>query len=184
MDQKEMSLEEKTFLELYSFQQKKYSEIEQEMNITRKEVQILYDHLSAAGIIQQIQSVRNKFTGKRKDNFSGFEEFYEWFTSQEKKCYYCGISQSELDDIFKEEMILPLNDAQKRSSGTLEIERKDCTGEYKKTNIILACPLCNNAKSNLINEANWRKIFVKPMRQYYEVLLGAKLKNKIPEYHL
>lgn len=184
MDYKEMSPEEKTFIELYSFQQKKYSEIEQKMNITRKEVQVLYDHLNAAGIIQQIQSVRNKFTEKRKENFRDFKEFYNWFTSQEKKCGYCGISQSELDVIFKEEMILPLNDAQKRSSGTLEIERKDSSDDYKKTNIILTCPLCNNAKSNLIDETNWRKIFVKPMRQYYELLLGTKLKNTIPEYHL
>jgi len=74
--------------------------------------------------------------------------------------------------IFQEERLLPLNDAFKRSSGTLEIERRDsANNSYEKNNIILACPLCNNAKSNLIDEDSWNIIFVPAMQAYYEKLL-------------
>lgn len=77
--------------------------------------------------------------------------------------------------------MLPLNDAVKRSSGTLEIERRDSSSNsYSRDNIILACPLCNNAKSNLIDEKNWRELFVEPMRKYYKILLGEDLKEPIP----
>jgi hypothetical protein len=78
---------------------------------------------------------------------------------------------------------LTLNQKTKRKNGILEIEQKTPINETEKkvysdfNNLILACPLCNNAKSNLIDESSWREIFVEPMRGYYEKLLGRKLKN-------
>ena len=38
---------------------------------------------------------------KRKDlnGFSDFEDFYGWFVSQNKKCYYCGIEEHMVQTI-------------------------------------------------------------------------------------
>ena len=133
-----------------------------------------------------ISRKNTKFTEKRA---KGFEDnkgnkdivrFYNWYKRQAQACGYCGITQEELYELFTkdENKTLPLNVAKKRSSGTLEIERLDCiTNIYVEDNIILACPLCNNAKSNLINEKNWITLFVPPMREYYKKLLGRDLKN-------
>jgi len=39
------------------------------------------------------------------------------------------------------------------------------------------CPLCNNAKSNLIDEESWRKLFVPAMKEYYRRLLEQKIQQ-------
>jgi len=129
-----------------------------------------------------IPKIKKKYTGERKKEFNVIE-FYDWYTRQDQSCGYCGITQDELYELFAntDNRVLPLNDAQKRSSGTLEIERKDSQSNiYDSTNSILACPLCNNAKSNLIGEESWRNLFVNAMRNYYEKLLGKKLEKPNP----
>jgi len=113
------------------------------------------------------------FNEDRVKFFGNYEECMGWFEEQNSKCGYCAITQEELHKIVKGRGgNLTLNKGKKRSKGTLEIERKDSTKVYDYDNCILACPLCNNAKSNLINEENWRDIFVEPMRQYYREVLG------------
>ncbi|MDQ7058626.1 MAG: hypothetical protein Q9N62_09350 [Ghiorsea sp.] len=131
-----------------------------------------------------IKKIKSEFTGKRKDWRGGVVAFYDWYKGQGQACRYCGISQDELYKLFSKDKNkkLPLNDAVKRSSGTLEIERRDSeSNEYNAENCILACPLCNNAKSNLIDEENWMSLFVEPMREYYKKLLGKDLENKKPD---
>jgi len=166
-----MSTLEEKFINLYSFKQKKYSEIETELNITRQRVQELYT--KTRYMTEYIQNIRSKFKDERQKAFNNdFRKFFEWYEDQNQECGYCGISQEDLYIIFQEERLLPLNDAFKRSSGTLEIERRDsANNSYEKNNIILACPLCNNAKSNLIDEDSWNIIFVPAMQAYYEKLL-------------
>lgn len=131
-----------------------------------------------------IQKIKSKFTEKRAEGFESIIAFYDWYTNQPQSCGYCGISQDELQQLFGKNKKLPLNGKKKRSSGTLEIERRDSRekhDEYNEKNCILACPLCNNAKSNLIDEDNWMSLFVEPMREYYRKLLGKDLGNPKPE---
>ncbi|MDQ1267483.1 MAG: hypothetical protein QG560_126 [Campylobacterota bacterium] len=171
---------EKKFVEEYSFNQNKYSVIENKLGINRHQVRELYEKCKPE--IESIQKIRNKFTGQRRTDFNNdFKKFYTWYQKQVQevaKCYYCDITQDELNILFREEEILPLNDAIKRSSGSLEIERKDSTSNsYGSENIVLACPLCNNAKSNLIDEDSWKALFTPPMKEYYKKLLD-KAKSK------
>ncbi len=121
---------------------------------------------------------------KRKKLFKNPEKIVKWFEEQNNMCGYCGVTQDELNEIVvKRNGNLTLNQKTKRKNGILEIEQKTPVNETEKkaysdfNNLILACPLCNNAKSNLIDESSWREIFVEPMRGYYEKLLRRKLKN-------
>lgn len=122
---------------------------------------------------------------KRKNLFKNPETIVKWFEEQNNMCGYCGVTQDELNEIvIKRNGNLTLNQKTKRKNGILEIEQKNPVNETEEkkaysdfNNLILACPLCNNAKSNLIDESSWREIFVEPMRGYYEKLLGRKLKN-------
>ncbi|MCF6244005.1 MAG: hypothetical protein L3J43_03095 [Sulfurovum sp.] len=168
------------FINLYSFQKKTYPEIEKSMNISRKELQGLRDE-EVNKLISDIQKIYKKFTGKRKDAFkNNFKEFYDWYEKQPQECGYCGISQEALYKLFnKDKRVLPYLDSiktytksPKRSSGTLEIERKNSSLPYDCANIILACPLCNNAKSNLIDEKSWEDLYVPVMKKYYQKLLS------------
>jgi 5-methylcytosine-specific restriction endonuclease McrA len=172
------------FIELYSFQKKNYPEIEKIMNISREKLSNIRKEEGVEPQIKYIQNVYNKFTGQRKESFKhDFRKFYDWYQDQDQKCGYCDVTQEELDTLFhKDRRILPYLDskrklvkAPKRSSGTLEIERVDSSDSYNSENIILACPLCNNAKSNLIDEESWREFFVPAMKQYYKKLLDSKM---------
>lgn len=123
----------------------------------------------------------------RNDLFVDHDELVKWYKEQENKCGYCGITAEELEKIaffrgkklFKSGILnsceknLTLNGKRKRSKGTLEIERLDSvSNKYNFGNVILACPLCNNAKSNLIDEKGWRSIFVPAMKKYYASILN------------
>jgi 5-methylcytosine-specific restriction endonuclease McrA len=180
-----MSTLEENFINLYSFDQKKYHEIESELNITRQQVQELYNKTRYR--TEYIQNIRDKFKGEeRQKAFSNFREFFEWYEAQEQKCGYCGISQQQLHTIFQEERLLPLNDNwSKNVKGTLQIERINSkTNSYEAKNIILACPLCNNAKSNLIDDRSWCGLFAPAMTKYYNRLLepfGQKIKENTNE---
>jgi 5-methylcytosine-specific restriction endonuclease McrA len=124
---------------------------------------------------QRYQELNNAYNNEdRKNIFSDPDKIVKWFESEGNKCGYCGISQDQLHEVVKKRNgNLTLNAKKKRSKGTLEIERLNPSLEqgYQYGNIILACPLCNNAKSNLIDEASWRELFVPSMRKYYEKIL-------------
>ena len=182
-----MTDEQNQFIELYSFEKKTYSEIEKIMKIGRKRLLSLRDE-EVNKSIEHIQYVYRKFNNKRKIAFNNnFKDFHNWYEKQGQKCGYCGISQEDLYKLFnKENRVLPYLEtdreykkAPKRSSGTLEIERLDSSDGYSEKNMILACPLCNNAKSNLIDEISWRELFVPAMQPYYKKLLQKKYNKSL-----
>ncbi|MBN2767862.1 MAG: hypothetical protein JXQ68_02060 [Campylobacterales bacterium] len=150
----------------------------------KKQFNILEDEYdSYVEKFSDIQKIKSKYTEKRAAGFKSIVKFYDWYKKQPQVCGYCYISQKELYELFtkNENKKLPLNNAIKRSYGTLEIERKDSTtNTYDDTNSILTCPLCNNAKSNLIDEDSWFSLFVSPMREYYKKLLNRDLEYDLP----
>ncbi|RLA75490.1 MAG: hypothetical protein DRG11_00750 [Epsilonproteobacteria bacterium] len=177
-----MTDEQKRFIELYSFEKKTYPEIEKSMNINRKQLSALRDK-EVNNQVANIQKIHAKFTKKRQKEFDyDFKRFYNWYVGQKQECGYCGITQQELYRLFDKDpnkRILPYLEkdriytkAPKRSFGTLEIERLDSSSNYTEKNLILACPLCNNAKSNLIDEKSWKELFVPVMQTYYKSLLN------------
>jgi hypothetical protein len=178
-----LSKEQKIFIYCYSFKQMKFKDIEEVLKKfdtakNYEDVRRLDSECKQYTI--QIQNIRNKFHGDRKED-NDFESFFEWYKKQKSHCGYCGITQIELHSLFTydDNAILPLNDNwSKNDKGTLQIERKDSKdNSYHVSNLILACPLCNNAKSNLIDEVSWRDFFVGAMIKYYEKLLVEKLIN-------
>lgn len=187
---KHLTDEQIKFIELYSFEKMKYEKIEEITGWSRKHIQNLRNIKAVDEKINDIQKVRNKFTNIRQEGFENngktFKDFYSWYKKEDAKglCGYCGVTQTELMKLFAgdETRVLPYlskdRDASKRakrSSGSLEIERLNSAQGYgygEDLNIILACPLCNNAKSNLIDEDSWVELFVPAMNQYYKKLLS------------
>ena len=133
---------------------------------------------------EQLNSLRNQFKNyndlyikyfnqKREDLFKEPEKLIEWFNSQNDRCNYCKISQSELLKIVSNRQgNLTLNQKTKRSKGTLEIEKLDPKEGYTFDNSVLSCPFCNNSKSNLISEDDWREYFVPAMKNYFNSILN------------
>jgi len=112
------------------------------------------------------------FNDQRQELFENHNRFFQWYNSQNDSCNYCGITQKELLAIVvKRDGNLTLNKKTKRSKGSLEIEKLDPAKGYTFENSVLACPFCNNAKSNLIEEEDWRKFFVPAMKDYINSIM-------------
>jgi len=112
------------------------------------------------------------YNKQRKRLFDDYTKFLEWYKEQNETCNYCGITQSKLHKIVKlRNGNLTLNQKTKRSKGTLEIEKLNPSEEYTYDNSVLSCPFCNNAKSNLISEDDWREFFVPAMKKYFNSIL-------------
>ena len=139
---------------------------------------------------------RAKYNNRKRENIFKDIKIYEWLKARidgknisiDKQsglifgleCEYCGVSQEKLRQIAiirgkENEPNFTLNGKQKRKNGAMEIDRKDQKLEYEVIdNLVFACPLCNNAKSNLISSNDWKDIFADPMKKYYEKILGDK----------
>lgn len=65
-----------------------------------------------------------------------------------KVCYYCGITEKDCRDYFE-------NHPEFTRGGhrglSLEVDRIDSNLDYSKTNVVWACYVCNNSKSNYCN---------------------------------
>ena len=103
----------------------------------------------------------------RDELFRDYTKLLKWHKDQNDRCNYCETTQDDLQKIvIGRNGNLTLNQKTKRSKGTLEIEKLDPDEGYTFENSVLACPFCNNAKSNLISAADWRKYFAPAMKAY------------------
>jgi len=92
---------------------------------------------------------------KKYKTIIGQDEFINWYKSEEKKCYYCGIPEERLNLV-------------KNFRGKLRfsIDRKDNNNGYTRENICLACLTCNRVKGEIFSPEIMKKIankFIKPI---------------------
>ena len=106
--------------------------------------------------------------------FDSAFEMYKWYLSQNKQCAYCEIEERKLKTLFTSNVL-----KSKRKRGlSLGIERRNSiTNHYSPTNCVLACYVCNNTKSDFINEADFKKYFVPAISEY----LADKCKDCPPQ---
>lgn len=128
-------------------------------------------------IIDKINDIfSNQFSSnaERKKGFKSFKAFYRHlfgngFAPDKAKCHYCGITQEEITAIFKNRFI-----KSKKFSPTMNIERLNSNEGYTQKNTVLACPLCNNAKSDMISAEDFKEYFKEAMSNFLHDLLKKK----------
>jgi len=86
------------------------------------------------------------------DDFWKRSDFIKWFSKQ-NKCYYCKSSIEDLDKFYNLD-----NSKRKLTRGrTLEVDRiKDI--QYTEENCVASCYWCNNAKSDVFSEKEFKII--------------------------
>ena len=101
--------------------------------------------------------------------FHSFKEFYYWhlktFEKQNGECYYCHTRESTIATLFKKKFV----SAKRRTRGMhLEVERKDSEGnKYSPENCVLSCYFCNNDKSDVFTEEEYRR-YLKNRKQFFD----------------
>jgi 5-methylcytosine-specific restriction endonuclease McrA len=69
-----------------------------------------------------------------------------------RKCHYCGIDEKDFFSIWGEFY------GSKRRGSTLEVDRKDNSRGYEIDNCVLACAVCNNAKSDKFSYDEFKRV--------------------------
>ncbi len=135
---------------------------------------------------KQVQEIKNRFgRDEIKKGFgSDFKKFYKWFVeqldSQDGKCYYCETSKDDLEKLFRSkgeskevQENKVLYSTKPAFSSSFHIDRKAPKGDYgDNKNCVLACTFCNNAKSDMVKDAEvFKNSFGKAIREFYKKLL-------------
>jgi hypothetical protein len=136
---------EMQFIDVFYIQQNNMSETSEALSMKIEKVRKMKNDMKNR--IQEILKGRDKWTSK---NIGGnFWDFYEWYVNADKKCYYCNVTQEDLDNLHE---IGIINKRQSRGK-TLEIDRKIANEEYINIgNLTYSCYWCNNAKTDTFTE--------------------------------
>jgi len=175
-----------------------YEGIGQYLNITEKDAKCNYnklidfylkelvlDYSEYKNLEEKMVEEKNKIDKlfnnqwqKRKEGFEGdFEIFYRWYQEQDDRCFYCGTTASELKELFNPSKNEPPKIYSEKFNETLHIERLRPKENYTKDNCRLACCLCNNAKSDLLNAVNFKNYLAPQMKLFLKDLLDGKISN-------
>lgn len=114
--------------------------------------------------LNKLKSNYNERNRKGLNGFNGLQDFFDWFVSQDKKCYYCGVKEHEVQQIVITGKLtsnrFPLNGElmQGRSRGMwLEVDRLNPKEHYSKANAVLCCYFCNNDKSDVFYGLDYKE---------------------------
>lgn len=89
---------------------------------------------------------------------------------KQKECAYCQITTDEIIQLANHKQLHKKN----YRGWSLEIDRKDSNFEYKKSNCVMACYWCNNAKTDEFTLDEFKEIG-KEIRKIWEARLERKL---------
>ncbi|WP_257936671.1 hypothetical protein UPTC5083_00846 [Campylobacter lari] len=117
-----------------------------------------------------------------EEKFEDMKNFAMWYekaylkieSKSKLKCHYCGIDEEKLKNIFENKLIT----SKKPSfNSSLQIERLNPDKGYNEENCVLACCICNNAKSDMISASDFEKYFSNSVKNFYKDLLENKTTN-------
>lgn len=126
----------------------------------------------------------NKKSSKPEDiEFKNFKDFKIWYDKQNKKCFYCDLSEEESQEIVFKGLLksnrFPFNGNITRGVNRgywLEIDRKNPKGKYSHSNCELSCYFCNNDKSDVFQSSQYGE-FIKDRLGFLKSLLEENKKN-------
>ena len=146
-----MTLQQEKFLRLAVIDKIKYFEIAKQLDVDLKTLSKWWDELKEPRerLSRQLQIWKSKC----KD--TDFKIFQKWLEGAPKKCFYCDITEAEIEKLYTIDK--PLT---KRSRGKkLEIDRKEPSRNYEDlSNLVFACYWCNNAKTDTFSVEEFKPI--------------------------
>ncbi|WP_143961328.1 hypothetical protein [Litoribacter populi] len=148
-----MTQQQKEFLRLCIIEQQKYDEISKTLGVEKSTLSKWYEELKEERL--KIAAIRTLW--KRKKFIMPFSEFYTKFMSKERKCFYCEITESEINELIESGRLTTKRLATRGRK--LELDRKEPNLEYDNfENLVFACYWCNNAKTDTFTDEEFLEI--------------------------
>lgn len=148
------------FLQLAVIEQKKYEEISEILGISKSELSRYWEELKEQR--EELSEIRKIWKTKynNPETTETFWDFKRWYDSVERKCYYCGVTEPQIKELYKKEKEEKNKPLTERNRGKkLEIERLAPKEPYQNTdNLVLSCYWCNNAKTDTFSAEEFKEI--------------------------
>ncbi len=134
---------------------------------------------------KQLKGWYNDKVKKDRNGFNGFEDFRSWYNEnvRDKQCYYCGLSERESQRIVHDGLLtskrFPLGGVLRQGVNRgywLEVDKKNPKGNYSHENCVPSCYFCNNDKSDVFTDVQYRE-FVKDRPTFLKNLLRKQNEN-------
>jgi hypothetical protein len=177
-----MNVEDAVFndLFLYDSPQKKQAQIAKDHNITEDEVRRIRQKHHLTDAVKEIKRIRALWSNKKA--YGMFSAFYKWYSKG--VCDYCGISQSVVKKIVEEGWLKSrrfprpgVKAVRGENRGlSIEIDKMNPAVGYLKTNCLLACYFCNNDKSDVFDDKQYR-LFAGNRKGFLENLYKERMRS-------
>lgn len=113
------------------------------------------------------------------NGFESFDDFYSWYEVyvMDGTCFYCGLTERESQKIVHDGLLtskrFPLGG--RFSQGVnrgywLEIDKRNPKGQYSRENSVPCCYFCNNDKSDVFTDEQYKE-FVNDRPSFLKRLL-------------
>ena len=102
-----MNPKQEEFLKLHLFDDKKYKEIAEMLDVSVEILRTWWEELAEERAI--INRAKQYFNSRKgKDEFKSIEDqgrykFFQWYKKQKKVCYYCRSEEYKLSELFGDE---------------------------------------------------------------------------------
>jgi hypothetical protein len=148
-----MTEQQEQFLNLCIVEQMKFKEIAVKLDVPNSTISSWYEELKEER--KAIATIRNLYSRKKIE--MPFSDFYKWYLSHERKCFYCEITEAEIKELIE---CGKLNTKRLVTRGRkLEIDRKQPDLDYDNfENLAFACYWCNNAKTDTFTDEEFLKV--------------------------
>ncbi len=174
-----MTEKQKEFLNLCICEQKSFKEIAEKLGVSQPTISLWYEELKEERTA--MAAVRNLWLRKKINK--PFFDFYKWYLSQERKCYYCHITEQDINTLIE---FKKLKTKRLVTRGrTLELDRKIPNPDYNDLkNLVLCCYWCNNAKTDTFSEQEFLRVgavFAEVWREKLESIGHTESKIQIQD---
>ena len=101
---------------------------------------------------------------EKKSGFLSYDDFREWYDNKPKFCHYCGLTEKESQLIVHKGLLtsnrFPIHGETRAGVNRgywLEVDKKNPKGIYSRENCELTCYFCNNDKSDVFSEVQYKE---------------------------
>ena len=149
------------FINVFYIEQKNVSETAIILKMSENTVRLMkkkFKDLKAGETVigksfENVIEGRDKWKSKKIGG--NFWDFYNWYLTADKKCYYCKLTEKKLAKLHE----IGIVNKRKTRGQKLEIDRKIANEEYQNiSNLTYSCYWCNNAKTDTFTEDEFIKI--------------------------
>jgi len=152
------------FLKLAALEQVNYDEISKILEVSRK---IMTDwEKENKSEYKKLANVRRLYLRKEITNLT-LREFCEWYSFQDRKCFYCDITESDIKKLITQNSITTKRLITRGRK--LEIDRRRPNLKYDQiSNLVLSCYWCNNAKTDEFTDIEFKSYIAPGIKQIWK----------------